>query len=200
MGRTFVLLLLFWEKGKKRKKIARDPLRQTSFDWAFFFPMKLEVNAISRGPVHPTCGWKTTHKCLLFLSFSEQVGKGQVGGGILGGEESGHSRKTVSWTSCPWNVLNLSSELPRVTRRPLICGWPGFRTWRRNTPRRNATRRPPCAWCTRLPWWPSTWACWRTTATCPWAVSAFRWGQTPLFPESGDSQQRGRLASHPRRH
>lgn len=91
------------------------------------------------------------------------------------------NRKTISLTSCLWNFLNPSSELPRVTRHLLICVWPGSRTWQRNTPRGSATRRPPCAWYTRLLWWLNIWACWRTTATCPWAASAFRWGQVHLF-------------------
>ena len=77
---------------------------------------------------------------------------------------------------CVFHVACVSTvESPRVTRRPQTWGSPGYRTWRRSTTSRSATRSRPCAWCTPPPWWPSTWACWRTTSTCLWAASPSRW-------------------------
>lgn len=72
--------------------------------------------------------------------------------------------------------FSLPLGLPRATRIPPTCGWRGCRTWQGSTPRGATTPSPPSAWCTLQPWWPSTWACWRTGNTSLWAVLHFRWG------------------------
>lgn len=90
--------------------------------------------------------------------------------GFAGSE--GKSRESQSFP--------LPLGLPRATRTPLTCGWRGCRTWQGNIPRGATTLSLPSAWCTLQPWWPSTWACWRTGNTSLWAVWHSRWALSSL--------------------